>query len=89
MLQSPFEVWPKLIQFARVFARKAAQNLPALMREVQDRAPPVAAVGFPRQQSFARGAIDKLDGAVVLQSKALGSVGNRDRRAIARTRDLQ
>ena len=89
MLQSPFEARPKLVQFVRVFAGEAAQDLPTFLRKVQNRATPVSAVSSSGQQPLACGTIDQFDGAVVLQSKAFGSVGNRDCRTLGRTRNLE
>ena len=70
-------------------AGEPAQNLPAFGREVQNRAPLVAGIGFPGKKAFAGGAVDQLDGAVVPEAKALGGVGDGDRGALRRAGHLE
>jgi hypothetical protein len=66
-----------------------AKDQLSFARKPQDRPPLVGCVRGARQQTFALGAIDKLDCAVVLQPKSLSHIRNRYGRTFKNSGHLQ
>ena len=69
--------------------RKPAQHLFAFRCDLQDCAAFVRGIRPSRDETFALGPVDKLNCAVVFQSQALGSVGDRDDLPFRDARNLQ
>lgn len=87
--QGSHQSWSQFVQFARVIARELVKDLPALTREAEDGAPLVLLVDGSLDEVFAFGAINQLNGAVVLQSETAGSIGDRNGSAFGRTGNLE
>jgi hypothetical protein len=77
------------VQFARVVTGESVKKLSALARETENGAALVILVDGSFDQVFALGAIDQLDGAIVLESEAACGIGNRNGRVIGSTGNLE
>lgn len=79
----------QFVQLARVIARELVKDLLALPRQAQDRTALVVLVDGSFDKIFAFGAINQLNGAVVLETEMARSIGDRDGRAIGGTGNLE
>lgn len=89
LLQRFYQARRKLIQLPRMVASESPQNLSALACDLQDRAPFIPRIGQTDEKSFALGPIHKFHGAVVLDPKSRGRIGDRDNCLLRGARHLQ
>jgi hypothetical protein len=87
--QRPFQSRSHLSQLARVISRELAQEMPAPWRYVQDCATLVLHIRLPIQEALAHRPVNKLDGAIVLQSQTPGRVRDGHCHALWRARYLK
>ena len=77
MFQCAYQMWRQLIQLARMVASKPSKKQFPFARKPQDRPTFVGYVLGSRKHTFALRPVHKFYCAVMLQSKPLGSIGNR------------
>jgi hypothetical protein len=77
------------VQLARVVTGELLKDVPALARQAEDGATLIAVVDRSLDEVFAFGAIDQLNGAVVLETEMACSIGDGDGRAFGSTGNLK
>lgn len=78
-----------LVELAGVVTGEMVEHVAAFAGYAEDGAALVVCIDGAGQQAFALGAVDELDGAVVLQAEAGGGVGDGDGRALRSACNLQ
>ena len=76
--QGSHQRWSHFVQLACVIARELVKDLPAFACQTEDGAALVVLIDGSFDKVFAFGAIDQLNGAVVLETEAARGVGDGD-----------